>query len=485
MKLWLLLLTACPLPEFVPDDTDGDTVIDVDSGSDTDVIDDDSDGSPKLVDCDDTNPDRFPGNIETCNDGVDQDCSRADCISAPLTDFTVSHPYPNQSPVSAVPIVSEGSVDTAYSFGNSQAGTLWSVQRGTTVLTNGERDLGGTTLQMVGGRGVFGAFGTEWAMYRPNSSLLEIQFAEPQDIPFMTRARTRAVSFTPGVVILDSVVALPSENAYAALVRFVAGDAAISLLTVDNVSDETVYDPTDGTTISIPEVGYGPPTDIISLNLGLTHSTAAFAHSGDPLVDPAQVLVVNLSVPFTVAPDSTRLLGSITFDGPTVFTGVTEGPVLYAAQLDDDNLDDLVVGMPRTGCVYIFRGSSLLSDQTPADAWHSYCADPTTRLGWAITQLRDQDGDGIDELVITAPGTQSGTNAALHVLYSRRLDTPVSAEHPIDILLTSPTGFGSDEGLGTSIARMPAASELDPDFIVTTRYGADGEVLTYVVNIDL
>ena len=36
----------------------------------------DGDGVPVLVDCDDNNPDRFPGNSEVC-DGADQDCDDA------------------------------------------------------------------------------------------------------------------------------------------------------------------------------------------------------------------------------------------------------------------------------------------------------------------------------------------------------------------------------------------------------------------------
>lgn len=44
-------------------------------------VDQDGDGSPAGVDCDDTNPARFPGNPERCFGGIDEDCDTlADCL---------------------------------------------------------------------------------------------------------------------------------------------------------------------------------------------------------------------------------------------------------------------------------------------------------------------------------------------------------------------------------------------------------------------
>ena len=51
----LLLLTACPTPEPL-------------------LVDEDGDGFPAGEDCDDTSADAFPGGVEVCDDGLDNDC---------------------------------------------------------------------------------------------------------------------------------------------------------------------------------------------------------------------------------------------------------------------------------------------------------------------------------------------------------------------------------------------------------------------------
>jgi len=73
-------------------DTDGDGVPD---SCDPDA---DGDGSPNAADCAPTDADRFPGNTETCGDGIDQDCDGQDesCapVCTPASGCCPTHPVP-------------------------------------------------------------------------------------------------------------------------------------------------------------------------------------------------------------------------------------------------------------------------------------------------------------------------------------------------------------------------------------------------------
>ena len=85
--------------DAVDDDdvADDDDAVDDDDGADDDdaaPVDGDSDGSPADEDCDDADPDNFPGNVEVC-DGQDNDCDAdfvGECVGAVVITEIYSNP---------------------------------------------------------------------------------------------------------------------------------------------------------------------------------------------------------------------------------------------------------------------------------------------------------------------------------------------------------------------------------------------------------
>ncbi len=106
-------------------------------------LDEDMDGfSPNEGDCDDSDPDRFPGAPETVNDGVDSDCDGLDQAQSPVVSLEASDPNPSV----LVGRIEWISVTATFEDGRTldvTRSSQWSSGDATILLTNSLGQLGG------------------------------------------------------------------------------------------------------------------------------------------------------------------------------------------------------------------------------------------------------------------------------------------------------------------------------------------------------
>ena len=166
----------------------------------------------------------------------------------------------------------------------------------------------------------------------------------------------------------------------------------------------------------------------------------------------------------------------IATEGDAVGTAVA-GPV----DLDGDGLQDLLAGAPGSdlgaedaGEVWVVFGRA---DGWPASveldvagaAWVGTAADDAA--GSDVSGAGDVDGDGIDDLIIGAPGADDGAGQALLVLGSADAAWTWSTGRSLDEAAASLDGEAAGDGAGSAVA---GAGDVDGDGIDDLIIGAPG-----------
>ncbi len=136
---------------------------------------------------------------------------------------------------------------------------------------------------------------------------------------------------------------------------------------------------------------------------------------------------------------------------------------VLARSYQSTTFDALAIGDPGAnngaGAVYVYFGAPL-PDSTPALVLHG--ENPGDLFGASLANVGDMNGDGFHELLVGAPGRQSGTGAAF--VYLGGTAPPISSS-------SRTTGSGAGELFGASVV---AVGDLDADGKADFAVGAPG-----------
>ncbi|MCR9080162.1 MAG: cadherin domain-containing protein [Hyphomonadaceae bacterium] len=180
-------------------------------------------------------------------------------------------------------------------------------------------------------------------------------------------------------------------------------------------------------------------------------------------------------------------LGALTSDQGFEIAGdsvYSNNSVSSAGDVNGDGYEDVLVGVPGassgTGAVYlIFGGHNKdeidLTNLDPADGIEILGQQPLAELGFSVSEAGDVNGDGFDDLIISAPsGYDNGENAGqIYVLYGSA--NPTS---PNLAALTPGQGFtirGADENdlAGHSVSNAGDVNGDGYDDLIIGAPGAD------------
>ena len=423
------------LPE--PDnDTDTDTATDTDAGP----TDEDGDGADSVEDCDDTNPDRYPWNVEVCDDGTDQNCDDLD-PACKVVGLVAPDLWWSDGAINNWPLWAPGDVNGDF-LNDILVGDV--VAERITVLTFDGSGPGAleATAEIIGSVSLDGLGSVAAGVGDTDGDgTADIVVGLPND--GLDRG---TVILLQGPLVGDIDV-IPSAPSGSVEISGGVGDGIGGALAgADIDADGWIDVVVSGTVGGSGEVFvvYGPRTDVADIgedvgvasfvsdefpgleNIG--HSVAVGDLSGDGIPEVAATSQGDVDDPqriFVIAGQGARYAAETDITTFQTFSAGMGG-VAWAApnvfihgDLTGDGTDDLVVGWPNgdaglsaggPGVTTVYSGLS----GPGYDAWD----DATTRiiggvggddLGSAVSTA-DLDGDGVFELATSAPGYDEGYN---------------------------------------------------------------------------
>ena len=153
-------------------------------------------------------------------------------------------------------------------------------------------------------------------------------------------------------------------------------------------------------------------------------------------------------------------------------TGDLAGAALSGAgDVDGDGLDDLLVGAEGaalgSGTAYVVLGSSLSGAMSLSAADHTLVGNASDEAGAAVASAGDVDGDGLDDLLVGAPGN------SLFVAGAGKVDLVLGASLAGSMFLTSADHSFSGEAVGDAVGGvLSPAGDVDDDGLADLLIGA-------------
>jgi hypothetical protein len=158
--------------------------------------------------------------------------------------------------------------------------------------------------------------------------------------------------------------------------------------------------------------------------------------------------------------------------------------IAAAGDVDGDSLDDLLFGVPYMGTTYaesgrsyLMLGNSMVTSDSISLEVADYLFDGRSAYdyaGYAVSSAGDIDGDGLDDIMIGAPGNDEwGGDAGKAYLYfgATLLDLPVNPVPFVDDNLDRSYDYGfvgstDHEGLGSAVLAVDVNGDGFPDPIL-------------------
>ena len=392
-------------------------------------------------DCDDQNGDAWPDAPVTCGDGIDQDCDGYSDCDAPTGTASA-----NQADAR---------------IGAGEGGGFGAALASADIDGDGLMDLAVGAPQEEGTGAAYVLYGPVTGGY--SSAELDVHVVGNGED--MAAGTAVAVGDVDADGDLDLVIGAPDgDYAQGGISTYLVSSPLPTLVTLDGETDQDVLRGGSGTSL-IADWDYQGDDGISDILVGAGNKGVVRIKEGP----------VKRSIDFTDKHDGRVVRG---------WTGLGQAMAILG-DVTGDGLPDLGVGAPQGGTgdevIGEFGNFYLISDPAVFQEededipfWSAFIlgeAEEDGQFGWSIATVGDQDGDGLADVAVGAPGLNSGAGAVY--LYSGDALSHGSTEEaiPAEDALAKISAANRDMQLGYALSADDADSDGTPDLAV----GAPGD----------